>query len=145
MNILLFLALASGSVGHPLESGKPVAKPKESDIKQRHGDRMVLEAALLKQEGELRMHELQSRLRGREMKLEIRKTESDLNKLKRSISGHKVRDVVLKLILPILLLAVVSILIIYLFRKNRKVILVTLAADIVGLIIISITYHFVKV
>ena len=113
-------------------------------VNQRHQERIALEATVSQQEGDLKMHELRSRLRGRELKLELRSTRTELSKLKRSISGHKVRDVVLKLILPMTALAIVSGLLIFFFRKRNKLILLVLGIDVLGLIIISITYHFVK-
>ena len=137
------ITLAALAIASKASDSSEIAR-KSTDIKRQHQERIWLEGKLARQEGELKMHELHAKLRGRELKMELHNTESELYTLKRNISGHKVRDVILKLILPIVLVAILSGVVIFFCRKSNKVVLAILAADVISVIVISITYHYLK-
>ena len=106
--------------------------------------RLHLETKLNKQEGELKMHDLRSKIKSTELQLEIDRTQEEIDKLNKSLFGSRVKVCLLKLILPVLLVCAVSLVVMCIFRMKKGVILLTIAIDVFAVIIIGVHYHFVK-
>jgi len=106
-------------------------------------ERVALEEHLNSQRQLLETHKLQSRLTAEGLQFEISKAKQALNKVTKTISAAQVKDMCMKVLLPIGLIMTISGVIMFVF-PNLCVVAIVLTVDIVAIVITSITYHFVK-